>query len=68
MLLSVSPVMHPSPRRSSQLWTRLTTWTETAHQRAMLRNLDATALRDMGIDPEAALAEARRPFWDTAAR
>lgn len=33
-------------------------------QRQQLRHLDARALEDMGITPEAAHREATRPVWD----
>ncbi|WP_254796875.1 DUF1127 domain-containing protein [Sulfitobacter albidus] len=35
--------------------------------RAALARLDAAALRDIGITPDEARAEARRPIWDAPA-
>lgn len=39
-------------------------WIAVARQRARLAALSEDALADLGIDPEAARAEAARPFWD----
>lgn len=33
-------------------------------QRQALKALDAAALKDIGLTPSQALAEARRPLWD----
>ncbi|TYO89582.1 hypothetical protein [Oceanicella actignis] len=38
-----------------------------AAERRALARLDAARLADLGIDPEAARAEAARPFWDAPA-
>lgn len=35
-----------------------------ASQRRALRNLDPDQLADVGITPQAALQEARKPVWD----
>ncbi|MGM0585529.1 MAG: DUF1127 domain-containing protein [Pseudomonadota bacterium] len=40
---------------------------ETSRQRRALARLDAARLEDIGLDPEAAAAEAARPFWDPPA-
>lgn len=48
------------------LLRRLMTWRAIAHQRAALETLDSAALKDIGLTPETARAEARRPFWDAA--
>lgn len=42
-------------------------WSELARQRRQLRRLDHNSLKDLGIDPSAARAEAARPFWDVPA-
>lgn len=42
---------------------RIAVWHERAHGRAQLRALDSRMLRDIGLDPDAARAEARKPFW-----
>ncbi len=41
----------------------LNEWVERRRVRRELRTMDDTLLRDAGIDPEAARAEARRPFF-----
>ncbi len=42
---------------------RVVTW-ETRHRtRQGLKRLDAHLLRDIGLDPMSAAAEASRPFW-----
>jgi uncharacterized protein YjiS (DUF1127 family) len=33
------------------------------NQRALLADLDPHLLRDIGVDPLAATAEAKKPFW-----
>jgi len=38
-------------------------WIERRRQRAALSELDAHLLRDIGVSPEAARAEAEKPFW-----
>lgn len=38
-------------------------WHERARQRDQLRQLDAHALRDIGITREEALHESWKPFW-----
>ena len=53
-----------APRVS--LLRRLLGWRTTARQRADLDTLDAAALRDIGLTPEVARIEARRPFWDAS--
>lgn len=39
------------------------TWIERSRQRDALRELDPHLLRDIGISPEQARAEAGKPFW-----
>ncbi len=46
----------------------LARWIATARQRRALAALDAERLADLGIAPEAARREAKRPFWDLARR
>ena len=41
-------------------WER---WDRNFSTRRQLRNLDEHELRDIGINRESALAEARKPFW-----
>lgn len=40
-------------------------WIAVARERRALAAKSEAELRDLGITPEAARAEARRPFWDT---
>ncbi|MDX1822143.1 MAG: DUF1127 domain-containing protein [Paracoccaceae bacterium] len=44
--------------------TRLSVMRATRRQRRALARLDVAALADIGLTPEAAAAEARRPVWD----
>ena len=46
-----------------QLSERVKVWYQRAHQRRQLAQLDARALRDVGISREQAAAEAAKPFW-----
>jgi|32_taG_2_1085360.scaffolds.fasta_scaffold13254_3 uncharacterized protein YjiS (DUF1127 family) len=46
------------------LMTRLSVMRATRRQRRALARLDVAALADIGLTPEAAAAEARRPVWD----
>ncbi|WP_255449581.1 DUF1127 domain-containing protein [Shimia ponticola] len=41
----------------------LTQWAQLYRSRQDLRDLDSHLLRDIGISPEDAEREARRPFW-----
>ena len=43
-------------------------WMQVASERRRLAQLDDAALRDLGLDREAAAAEARRPFWSVRRR
>lgn len=45
------------------LWQLLTLW----RTRRQLRALDPAQLRDIGITPDEARTEARRPVWDVPA-
>jgi uncharacterized protein YjiS (DUF1127 family) len=42
---------------------KVAVWERRARTRRALSHLDATALRDLGLDPMTAQAEAARPFW-----
>ncbi len=46
-----------------QFITTLFVWSERMEQRRALAAMDARQLEDLGIDREAALVEARKPFW-----
>ena len=43
---------------------RFAAWTELRRQRRALARLTPAQLRDIGLDSEAAAAEAARAFWD----
>jgi uncharacterized protein YjiS (DUF1127 family) len=47
----------------SQVFGTLLVWQMRARQRARLANLERHRLEDMGITPEQAGREARKPFW-----
>lgn len=50
------------------LLRRVSRWHEAARQRRALADLPPELLRDIGLDREAAAAEAARPVWDLPAR
>lgn len=50
------------------LLRRVARWHEAARQRRALADLSPELLRDIGLDREAAAAEAARPVWDLPAR
>ncbi|MFN3614738.1 MAG: DUF1127 domain-containing protein [Rubrimonas sp.] len=45
-------------------WAVIAAWRAVSSQRRALSKLDARLLRDIGLDPVTAAAEAERPFWD----
>ncbi|HHI75921.1 MAG TPA: DUF1127 domain-containing protein [Gammaproteobacteria bacterium] len=47
----------------SQAAATLKLWYQRARQRRRLAQLDEHLLRDIGITPEQARREARKPFW-----
>ncbi len=51
------------PWRPRRLLALVLLWHERARQRDRLRQLDAHALRDIGITREEALQESWKPFW-----
>lgn len=60
MLQSLHALTFGIPRHAR----RLRLWTGLLKQRKALSELDDHLLRDIGITPEAARREARRPPWD----
>lgn len=48
----------------ARAFRRIVFWRTVAAQRRLLVSMDERMLRDIGIDRQAALREARRPFWD----
>lgn len=48
----------------THVFARLSAWRELTRQRQALSRLSPEHLRDIGLDGDAALAEADRPFWD----
>jgi uncharacterized protein YjiS (DUF1127 family) len=55
------------PSRRPRLLHRIARMLTLRRQRASLAQLDDHLLRDIGLTPEEALAEARRPLWDVPA-
>lgn len=47
----------------AQTWTIIRLWRERARQRQDLAEMSPEMLRDIGVSPRAARAEAARPFW-----
>ena len=58
-----STLFRPMPRPLARLREMLA----VRRQRLTLRELDDRALADIGLTRQAALSEARRPFWDLPA-
>lgn len=52
---------------AKRLVALLDVWARRRHDRRVLAELDERLLRDIGIDRQAALREAERPFWDGGA-
>lgn len=47
----------------AQTWSTIDLWRERARQRRDLAEMSADMLRDIGVSPSAARAEAGKPFW-----
>lgn len=47
----------------AQSWTIIRLWHARARQRRDLAEMSPDMLRDIGVSPKAARAEAARPFW-----
>ena len=47
----------------AQTWVVIRLWRERARQRRDLAEMSPDILRDIGVSPKAARAEAARPFW-----
>ena len=63
--LSVAPALPLFEGWSlSAIRRRFAAWLEVARQRRALARLTPAQLRDIGLDDEAAAAEAARVFWD----
>jgi uncharacterized protein YjiS (DUF1127 family) len=54
-------VAAPRPRLG---WRRLRLALAIRRERLALAKLDARALRDIGLSPDDAMAEAHRPLWE----
>lgn len=56
----------PKPERRARpsLWAQITQTIGLVRQRRSLAALDAHILRDIGITPDEAQAEAAKPLWD----
>lgn len=61
--LSSAQALPPLSRIALGLARKLLTWETRRHGRRALTRLDPHLLRDIGLGPEAALAEAGKPFW-----
>ena len=58
-------VMHPAlAARRTGVRSRIAKMIALGRSRRALAGLDAHLLRDIGLEPDAALSEARRPSWD----
>ncbi len=57
----------PLPARRRSLWSALGQALTLHRSRRDLRDLDAHILRDIGLTPQEAAAEAARPIWDAPA-
>ena len=53
-----------NPTRRISILSLIVRALESRRQRRKLGTLDARALNDMGINPEAAARESARPVWD----
>lgn len=50
-------------QKSFSLARRLVQWVDARRSRQALARLDGHLLKDIGLEPTAALSEAQRPFW-----
>ncbi|KQB55084.1 hypothetical protein AQS70_19655 [Pseudomonas endophytica] len=55
--------VHPSPNRQPTHLGRWGLFWHRSRTRRALLNLDAQQLKDVGLNPEMATHEARKPFW-----
>lgn len=66
-----SPVAVSTPVRGvavTALFARIAKWMRVAAERRRLAALPQERLADIGLDADAAWAEASRPFWDAPCR
>ncbi len=63
-MLNETRILLPLPRNLRKAWAIRQ---NLARSRRALGQLDAQALRDIGLSPAAAQAEAQRPIWDVPA-
>lgn len=68
--MTTATIRLPAPDRTrtavadtASLLKTIRSWRSRARQRAHLLNLSVEQLDDIGVDPEAARAEAAKPFW-----
>lgn len=54
----------PRLHRKPSIWRRFLNLTALSRQRQTLAQLDDSLLRDVGLTPDQARAEAARPIWD----
>jgi len=62
-----APLHRPALARGLSFLRRLPLLLSLRRQRRSLAQLDDHLLRDIGLTPEQALAEADRPIWDAPA-
>ncbi len=60
MILRAAPIKYAEPRT---LRGTLRQWRANRSTRRALSRLEPARLADIGLDPDAALAESKRPFW-----
>ncbi len=63
MFATAGRIAIASPARSASLIQTVAVWAERVSQRRALASLTVEALKDIGIDPADASAEAAKPFW-----
>lgn len=59
----LAPAPGPTSRKLGPIAMLLHMWTERRRSRADLAQLDMRLLRDIGLTPRDAIAEAAIPFW-----
>lgn len=63
MLVSRPASLPPLSRAALRAAVLVLAWENRARTRKHLRKLDRHILKDIGVDPMTAEAEATRPFW-----
>ena len=63
MFATAGQIAIAAPARSASLFQTVAVWADRVSQRRALASLTVEALKDIGIDPADATAEAAKPFW-----